>query len=166
MSEPRSVSFKVFGVPGAQGSKNGRAVYKGKGADREFTGKIAQVENSKKVAPWRSDVKAAAEEAVGNDWQPISGPCAVGIRFIFQRPKNHYGTGRNAAVLKPWAPLYVTGHNLGDIDKLVRSTLDAMTSAGVYTDDALVVRFLEPTEKVYGVRGGAEIYVQELIPDD
>jgi len=66
----------------------------------------------------------------------------VSVEFIFPRPKGHYGTGRNSQKLKDSAPKYCTSKSNGDIDKVVRSTLDALslTSGGcILTDDSLVV---------------------------
>ena len=116
----------VKGVPGAQGSKK----HVGRGIMRE---------SSKKVAPWRSDVRDAALTAMGGTWQPLTGPVTVDVTFYFPRPKSHYGTGRNTDTLKLGAPATPTSRAHGDIDKLARSTLDALVSAGVMHDDALVV---------------------------
>jgi len=151
------VSFRVFGTPGAQGSKKGWAIKK----DGAYTGQVAQSENSKKVAPWRSDVKAAAEEAVGPGWKPWEGPCEVTAKFIFARPKSHYRTGRNAHLLRDDAPYYVTSVSKGDLDKLLRSTGDALTSSGVFKDDSLIAKFKD-VEKVYGDREGAIITLRLL----
>jgi len=120
------LSFDVKGVPGAQGSKR-------------HVGRGIMVESSKKVAPWRSDVRDAALAAMPGDWQPLTGPVVIGVTFYFPRPRSHYGTGRNAGTLKPSAPTAPTSRAHGDIDKLVRSTLDALVSAGVLHDDSLVV---------------------------
>lgn len=155
--QPGTVTFRVFGTPGAQGSKKGFAIRKG-GVP---TGQVAMSENSKKVAPWRSDVKQAAEEVIGSDWVPWDAPCEVSVRFIFKRPKSHYGTGRNAEVLKPWAPTYVTVVSAGDLDKLLRSTGDALTASGLFRDDCLIARFKD-VEKVYGEREGALITVRVI----
>jgi len=57
--------------------------------------------------------------------------------FRLPRPKGHYGTGRNVAMLKPSAPLFPAGRP--DLDKLLRSTFDALGEAGVWGDDAQVV---------------------------
>jgi crossover junction endodeoxyribonuclease RusA len=151
------VSFRVFGTPGAQGSKRGWAIKKA----GEYTGQVAMSENSAKVSSWRTDVKKAAEEEVGDGWVPWEGPCEIAITFIFKRPKAHYRTGRNAHLLKDDAPFYVTNHSKGDIDKLFRSTFDALTAAGVWKDDALAVR-VGPSQKVYGEREGAIIRVTAL----
>jgi len=128
------VSFNVNGIPGPQGSKKAIPLSRGKGAARVYTGKVALVESSAKVKPWRAAVVEAAKAAVP---VMIVGAVNVSITFYLPRPKNHYGTGRNAARLRASAPLYPAVKP--DADKLVRSTLDALTSAGAYSDDAVVV---------------------------
>lgn len=121
-----SLTIIVRGMPGAQGSK--RLVAHG-----------VMVEQSKKVAPWRTDVKAAAEAAIAaTDWETATVPVRVYVVFRFVRPRSHYRTGANSHLLRDGAPRYPIGRNLGDIDKLCRSTLDALTAAGVFADDSLV----------------------------
>ena len=85
-------------------------------------GKGVMVESSKKVKPWRQDTKYAALEAKPADWDP-SGPMSLSVVFRFQRPAAHYL--KNG--LRPTAPYYVTSARNGDLDKLLRSTCDAMT---------------------------------------
>lgn len=122
------LSFTVNGTPGAQGSKR-------------HVGHGVMVESSKKVKPWRSDVKAAAEAAhlASDEWDRATGAVGVQITFRFARPKSHYRTGRNAHILRDDAPVYVTSRGAGDGDKLQRSTFDALTAAGVIADDSLIV---------------------------
>lgn len=116
--------FRVTGEPGAQGSKR-------------HVGRGIMVESSKKVAPWRQDVVAAAEKAAAEqDWQPPAQVRAV-IVFGFRRPKSHYRTGRNAHLLRDDAPNWHS--NKPDGDKLLRSTMDALTTSGVIADDSKVV---------------------------
>ncbi|MDV7391094.1 RusA family crossover junction endodeoxyribonuclease, partial [Arthrospira platensis SPKY1] len=67
---------------------------------------------------------------------PLDCPVRVDVWFIFDRPKSHFGTGRNADVLKPSAPKRMT--TPPDVDKLARTVLDALTVAGVLADDKLV----------------------------
>lgn len=64
----------------------------------------------------------------------ITTPVGVSATFVFRRPKSH-STTRG---LKPTAPMCCYPAKRGDIDKLLRSTLDALTGT-VYRDDAQVV---------------------------
>ena len=119
--------IRVIGLPGAQGSKT-------------LTRYGSLIESSKKVQPWRQDIRHAALDAYKKD--PIDCAVSVSIEFIFPRPKGHFGTGRNKDKLKPSAPQFLTSHASGDIDKLCRSTLDGLsvTSGGtVLKDDSLVI---------------------------
>lgn len=146
------LSITVHGLPAPQGSKNVNrhgAVY----------------ESSKAVKPWRDSVTAAAREAMesagtgSQDWAPILGPVGLEVYFHFPRPKSHFGTGRNEGQLKLSAPLRPA--IAPDLSKLIRSTEDALTDAGVWRDDALVVAVF--AGKFYGANGftGAHITITE-----
>ena len=156
-----SIEIVVLGVPAPQGSKHGFAV-KRKGA---YTGKVAQVESSAKVKPWRMAVKYAALDAMAPDpgmWPPMTGAVVLEVKFRLPRPKSHYGTGRNIALLKPSSPWFPAGRP--DLDKLLRSTFDALGEAGVWGDDAQVVTVRG--QKVYATDYepvGATIHVTSLV---
>ena len=130
-----TIEITVLGTPAPQGSKRGFAI-KAKG---KYTGKVAQVESSAKVKPWRMAVKYAAMDARAAYHQQVPMTSAVALEVIFRlpRPKGHFGTGRNSGLLKPSAPWYPAGRP--DLDKLLRSTFDALGEAGVWGDDAQVV---------------------------
>lgn len=164
------ISFGVRGLPAPQGSKK---AFRVKGSN-----KINQVESSARLRPWRDRVHFAAEQAVerwdrdsgGRDALGVGdqferfyhGPVAVAMDFRFERPASHFGTGRNAGRLKDSAPTYPTSRSYlagGDIDKLVRAVLDAM-SRTVYHDDAQVVG-LASVWKSYGDQGGVYVTVRE-----
>lgn len=127
-----SVAFEVNGVPAPQGSK--------RAFRNPASGRIQQVESSKKVKPWRQDVQAAAEAAAGEHWRTLDEPTRLVLVFYMPRPKGHYGTGRNAGTLRDSAPLRPAG--VPDVDKLARSTMDALRNAGIYRDDARVVELI------------------------
>lgn len=121
-------------------------------------------DNAETLKPWREAVKTACLDILG-DRPPLTGPCEVSVWFYMTRPQSHYGTGRNAGVLKTSAPAYPCTRGIGDIDKLQRSCLDAMTDAGVWTDDCLAVRVY--AERLWVGTGGmtkqgARIHVSEL----
>lgn len=69
--------------------------------------------------------------------QPLlQGALKVHMEFYLQRPKSHYGTGKNAAMLRADAPEFHT--YAPDALKLARSTEDALTEI-VWVDDCLSV---------------------------
>lgn len=151
------IQLDVLGIPTPQGSKTAWTNPK--------TGRAIMTDrNPTKVRTWREDVKIAALTWIydlGRPYTPLAGAVSVNIDFRFERPKSHYGTGRNATSLKDSAPDYPISRNLGDIEKLVRSTHDALTTAGIWVDDCLVVH--TDIWKVYaagGVRPGARIIVR------
>jgi Holliday junction resolvase RusA-like endonuclease len=130
------IVITVRGLPAPQGSKR-------------HVGNGVMVESSKHVKPWREAVKYAALEAVGDAWTLLDGPLAVAMIFTFMRPKGHYRTGRNAHLLRNAAP--VRPATIPDLSKIVRSTEDALTDAGVWADDSRVVELF--TEKRYANEG-------------
>jgi Holliday junction resolvase RusA-like endonuclease len=120
----------VYGDPAPQGSKN----FLGRSA---ITGKGIMAEQSKKVQPWRVDVKAAAENAlrVAGMPPPLDCPIAARAVFSFRRPKSHYRTGKFAQLLREDAPAYPC--TPPDLSKLIRSTEDALKGL-VWVDDGRV----------------------------
>lgn len=121
-------------------------------------------DNAKTLHPWRDSVTSAALDARA-DRPKILGPVEVSIWFYFDRPQSHYGTGRNAGILKDSAPPYPITQAQGDGDKLVRAVFDSLTAAGVWADDKLVVR--HHAEKLWtGGAGmdlqGCRIHISEL----
>lgn len=156
-----SLTINVVGTPAPQGSK--------RAFQHRSTGKVVTVESGhKKVQSWRHDVQAAVDylrtgpDAVyilGLDQLPMAGALKVQITFYLARPGYHYGTGRNAGILKPNAPAYVD--KKPDVDKLARSTLDGLKQAGIYRDDSQVARLL--AEKRYAdAATGARITITPL----
>lgn len=134
VTEP-AIRFAVYGTPGPQGSKSP------KGRNRR-TGRLIMVESSKKVKPWREAVEAAALTAL-NDLPreerrmfPLDGPLAA--RFVFTLAKPTSAPKRT----RTWPIRYP------DASKLLRSTEDALTKAGVWVDDARLVE-LDRLAKVF-----------------
>jgi Holliday junction resolvase RusA-like endonuclease len=66
---------------------------------------------------------------------PLYGPIKVSIDFMFSRPKSHYGTGKNANLLKMNAPMWHTSKP--DRDNLDKLCLDAMSKI-FWRDDSQV----------------------------
>jgi len=136
------IKFRVCGMPAPQGSKNAFALRKA-GA---YTGRAVVVDdNPAPLRAWREDVAREARVAMGGS-PPLDGPVVVGIIFVLPRPLAHYGTGANRGQVKPSAPARPAGHRM-DLDKLARSTLDALTAARVWIDDGQVADLI--LSKVY-----------------
>ncbi|MFC8463358.1 RusA family crossover junction endodeoxyribonuclease [Streptomyces sp. NPDC057250] len=118
----------VRGLPAPQGSKR-------------HVGGGRMIESSKNVTPWRGSVTTYAVQARQRrrGFVKLTEPLIADMVFAFDRPKGHFGTGRNAGKLRPSAPR--RPHGVPDLSKLVRSTEDALKTAGIYQDDALIVAF-------------------------
>lgn len=142
---PPPVVITAFGVPAPQGSHKAFVVTSKK------TGKPSAIvtDDSSKTKPWKQTVKHAALDAADH-LPPLDGPVSVMVTFRLPRPKGHYGTGRNEHLVKNSAPAFPAVKP--DLDKLVRSTLDALGEAGVWRDDAQVVQL--QVRKVYADRDG------------
>ena len=106
------MTFTVIGTPAPQGSKR-------------HVGRGIMIESSKKLKPWRDSVTHAAM-AAHQGAAALDCACVLSVYFFFIRPKS--GKKEGSPRRKP------------DLDKLLRSTMDAITAAGVWSDDSRVVR--------------------------
>lgn len=146
----------VVGVPAPQGSK--------KGFYNPRIGRVQMVESSTKVKPWRQDVAAAVRQAAQDTgWATPAGAVAVDITYNLARPRYHYRTGARAHELRPSAPEFVD--KKPDLDKLLRSTCDALTSSGVIRDDAQIA-VVHTAKKYTAGPTGAHIAITVLTGED
>lgn len=146
-ADPRVIRIEVRGTPAPQGSKRFVGMAGGRGV---------MVESSKKVKPWREDVRNAAL-AVRESMrlQVLDGPLNVHMAFTLPKPASAPRTRRSYPCRKP------------DLSKLVRSTEDALTEAGIWADDARIVdlRCLKcfPLEHEYSMSSpGCIIVIQRV----
>lgn len=154
MSHDNEISFTVPGVAAPGGSK--RAFKDPK------TGRIVVKDDARNNAGWRQRVAVFASQAMAGR-SPFDGPVAVRVVFYMPRPKGHYGTGRNAGVLKAGAVM-ARPITKPDATKLWRSTEDALKGI-IWGDDSQVVT--QSVSKYYEVPGRspcAEIEVMQLRP--
>jgi crossover junction endodeoxyribonuclease RusA len=142
--------FFVAGVPQPQGSKR-------------HVGKGRMIEAAKGLGPWREAIIWEAKRR--SPWsrgyanaRNFEGPVWARFTFFFPRPKSHYGTGRNAGILKESAPMYHSSPP--DVDKLVRAVGDALTMSGLIADDRLIVEIL--ATKRYGEPPGVLIWLRDI----
>ena len=98
---------------------------------KRHVGRGIMVEMCKRVGPWKEAVRVEANKVVK---EIIVDPVHIDLVFWFERPISHlYSNGEP----KPSAPKY-PNRRQGDIDKLCRSTLDALTLSAI-ADDSQVV---------------------------
>ena len=151
MSYAACMRIVAYGTPAPQGSK--------KPMRNQHTGKIVTIENSPNLAPWRQDVKYAAEVVLTEAGrpQPFAGAVVMRMVFTFARPTS-VKRGK-----RPWPSVYP------DLSKLARAVEDALVAAGVMKDDALIVEYTR-LAKVYSGedeealdRPGVLILIGELV---
>jgi len=118
-------SFTVWGIAAPQGSKR-------------HVGNGVMLESSDRVRPWRQDVRFAALEKRTSGWD-MTKPIRLVLKFRFSRPQSHIVTKKGVSHLKPNAPAQPVSARLGDIDKLSRAVLDALTGVA-YLDDRQVIQ--------------------------
>jgi Holliday junction resolvase RusA-like endonuclease len=121
-----TITIVVYGEPAPQGSKR-------------HLGNGVLVESSKKVKPWRQDVKAAALDMVVAGVPPLDGPLAASIVFtVRDQPASKpswWPAGERWSKALHWRPA-----STPDLSKLLRSTEDALTGV-TWKDDARVVEY-------------------------
>lgn len=134
-----SYGFRVFGNPASQGSKI-------PGMNRKTGKMFVRDQAGKGLSTWRQDIIRAAliargcdpdtghapqPDADGNSPAPIltiEGACALQIMIFLPRPASISIKKRPLPSVKP------------DLDKMTRAIMDGLKEAGVYRDDALVVK--------------------------
>jgi len=127
------ISYWIDGEPAPQGSKNGFVK----------NGRVVMVESSIKVKPWRMAVAAETRKQVQS---ALENPVEIALVFHLPRPKT---VRRKWPTVKP------------DLDKLIRSTFDGLTTGGLYTDDALVIAV--SASKQYATdRVGCQVIASEV----
>jgi Holliday junction resolvase RusA-like endonuclease len=153
-----ALHFTIYGTPQPAGSKRG---FYNKNA-----GRVIITDDAKKSRPWKAQVSDAAQQAMTftselgegtSGYMPLlDGPLALELVFYVPRPKGHYGSGRNAHLLRPSAPDFPAVKP--DVLKLARAVEDALSSI-VYRDDAQIVT--EFLLKRYGEHARCEVIVRQ-----
>ena len=87
---------------------------------------------------------------------PLEGAISISIIAYLQRPKSHFGTGKNANILKKNAPHYHT--TKPDIDNLVKFYLDCLN--GIAWEDDKQIIYIQAT-KTYSEEPLTSVRIQE-----
>jgi Holliday junction resolvase RusA-like endonuclease len=143
------IAFTVWGKPEPAGSK--RAFVNPK------TQRAIVTDANKNAKPWQAEVKQRAIGALPDDFRMYRGPLMLQLTFSQPRPKGHYGTGRNAGVVKASAPRWPATRP--DVLKLARAVEDALTGI-IWADDAQIV--VEQLNKVYSEPARCDVRIEPL----
>lgn len=108
------IAVFIPGDPAPQGSKR-------------HVGNGRMIEMSKKIKPWRSDVRFHLLDDESQPKARFEGAVHIEAEFVMPRPSGTPKRSTPPAVKK------------ADLDKLLRGLFDAITSSGVWRDDKQVV---------------------------
>ena len=140
-----------FFVPGQARPAGSKSAFKHK-----QTGKIIVTHANPATKQWMDSVKWFAMKEV-NRMIPTNEPVCLKLIFLKDRPKTHFGSGRNEGVLRSSAPSHFT--NTPDLTKLTRAVEDGLTGI-VWKDDCQVIA--QATIKRY-CRGDEKPGVQVIV---
>jgi Holliday junction resolvase RusA-like endonuclease len=109
---------------------------------------------------WILEAKKQIRELGG---KALHGPLELTVFFAMPRPKSHFGTGRNAGILKSSAPKAHT--QTPDLDNLLKFVMDCLNHCDVWLDDKQVVWIA--TKKMWstGDYGGTSINIRKVWED-
>ena len=139
-------AFRMDGRVPPKGSARSFAIKRG----GRYTGRTVTVQqNADDLASWAARLAWTAKQ-IGVECR--RGPWFVEAYVMFERPKAHYRAGEKAKGLKASAPGLPTGRP--DLDKLLRTILDALTGVA-WADDSQVVSI--EAAKIYGDRQGLDL---------
>lgn len=139
-----------FWVPGTPVPKGSAKAF----VNRRTGRAVVMQDNRDRQKPWASAISYTAQQ---QGCRPVHGPVRIELRFRMPRPKNHYGTGRNANVLKKGVKTFHT--STPDLDKLIRLVKDALTGVA-WSDDSQVAEV--KASKTYDECPGVVIEILEL----
>lgn len=155
------ISFTIYGRPEQRGSKTafvargkgGKIILKDNGAPV-----ICMSDSNKRSKDWMTQVRQAAGEVMaGRDL--LQGPISLSVVFYFARTKSHFGSGKNASIVKAAAPVRHT--QTPDLAKLVRCLEDGLSKV-VWLDDRQVCCYGDIRKEWTTAQERAEVLIQEI----
>lgn len=149
MSQRLTIEIPIRAVPGSNTKR---------GFVNPKTGRVIIADKAKGKHGYTAALRMFAEQAATDaGWKLTRSPVMLEINFHFTRPTGHFGTGRNAGIVKASAPKHVTVKP--DLTNLVKATEDALKGIAWHDDSQVVGMQLA---KVYGDKELVRITVSEL----
>jgi crossover junction endodeoxyribonuclease RusA len=143
------LAFAVEGIPKTKGSM--KALRRGS--------RVVVINDSERTGAWEARIRVAARAAARSvAFRPLSGPVCVSVTFRLPRPVSSI---RRDGTPRARADLFPVKKRSGDLDKLQRPVLDALTGIA-WEDDAQVIAVAaQKTWANREKRPGVEIEVVE-----
>ena len=136
----------VITIPGHPAPKGSLRCIGGRGGKGHVL-----IEDNKNTSQWRSTVAGWITRRWPAHQNADPGqPLGAEVTFTLPRPRGHYGTGRNADLIKDSAPEWPVSHATGDVDKLLRLILDALQDTPLVPDDCAILEVTARKTFVYG----------------
>ena len=162
-----TITFTALGKPQPKGAHTSFVPRRGDGSlvmRRDGAPMVITKDSNERQEQAQGELMRIAQQARLAVGEPVwEGPVAVTVRYFFRRPKHHYGTGRNARVLKDGAPAHPISS--ADLDKLDRLVFDALT-ATVIRDDKQIVAGLHSKHFADGDGlARTEVEVTRIVPE-
>ena len=157
------VSFTIPGSPVPQPRARARAFA---GHAQVYNPTTTRDGKALGIQEWRYEAKQLAREAMRGRALML-GAVQLTVWFVMPRPKDHFGTGRNAGRLKPNAPYWHT--KKPDRANLLRGLEDALKGV-VWQDDSQTAdgrarkRYTQPDEEPHTLVVIEELQDQECLP--
>jgi Holliday junction resolvase RusA-like endonuclease len=148
-----TIRFFAPGTPETAGSKRAFVIpIAGRAGTSAKDYRAVITDDNPKGEKWKKIVAAAAKAV--HPGPPLTGPLQIDVTFHLTRPQGHFGTGRNAGILKASAP----EHHITrpDATKLLRCLEDALTGVA-YQDDGQIIKQI--VGKIYDTREGATVEI-------
>jgi Holliday junction resolvase RusA-like endonuclease len=148
--------FFVAGRPRTKGSLTPQM---SRGAGGKI--RVHLVESGEYAVPWkRTMIDAIRFQCFGSlraqqGAAMFTGPVEVSATFVFAQQE-----GAGHEVWPSHRTPYPTAIDIGDLDKLLRNLLDALTQSGLIKDDSQVARIV--SDKRWGVVQGVDVEVKAL----
>lgn len=143
----RVIKFRVNGEPKAMGRP--RAF-----AQKMKDGRVfVRAYNPTSAEGFKSAIAEAARFHV--PFVPMQGPIKLSLVFHMPRPKSHFNSKNEIKATAPWWHTHKP-----DRDNLEKTVLDALTTIGMWRDDAQVCA--GEIEKIYSFEPGVHVTLEEL----
>jgi Holliday junction resolvase RusA-like endonuclease len=130
LTKETMIEFFVHGDPVPQGRPRFRRVKPKSGAE------FVQTYDPARSREWKEHIQKHVKKLSPTPFEK-GVPLALHLIFYLKRPLSHFGTGKNAGILKASAPRFPVG--VPDLDNLEKAVKDALKGITWHDDGQVVI---------------------------